>query len=334
VPAAALFFNPFELFHSEASNVSSFTSSGVQMSFAEQAAKDRTTTNNTEYTRIDGDVLPAPEMSYGSGGSYNRGGGGGGGQGSGGYESAFSSLTQSIRKYQEHIKAISRLSKKIGRSGQDTHKLRGDLRYHIDEGRDVATDITSQLKTFSKYLNEVSGQEKNKRRAGQRKLLRDFQSQVKRFEKLAQEAETKMDDARARGSSVDDIPRGSVGFGQAEAWNNAQEPEEHQHLLGQETMLNEEIIAERQEAMRNVHKSVQKVNDIFADLADLVEEQHETIVTIDQEAKDAYEKTKGGVSELDKASEYQKSSNSKMKCILGVIFLCGGIFLVYTLLNK
>ena len=143
-----------------------------------------------------------------------------------------------------------------------------------------------------------------------------------------------MDDARARGSSVDDIPRGSVGFGQAEAWNNAQEPEEHQHLLGQETMLNEEIIAERQEAMRNVHKSVQKVNDIFADLADLVEEQHETIVTIDQEAKDAYDKTKGGVGELDKASEYQKSSNSKMKCILGVIFLCGGIFLVYTLLNK
>ena len=56
--------------------MSSFTSSGVQMSFAEQAAKDRTTTNNTEYTRIDGDVLPAPEMSYGSGGSYNRGGGG------------------------------------------------------------------------------------------------------------------------------------------------------------------------------------------------------------------------------------------------------------------
>ena len=51
-----------------------------------------------------------------------------------------------------------------------------------------------------------------------------------------------------------------------------------------------------------MHQSVRKVNDIFMDLAELVEEQHETIVTIDQEARDAYDKTKAGVGELDKES--------------------------------
>ena len=70
------------------------------------------------------------------------------------------------------------------------------------------------------------------------------------------------------------------------------------------------------------------------DLAELVEEQHETIVTIDQEARDAYDKTKAGVGELDKASSYQKSANSNMKWIIGCMLLGGLIFFVYLMINK
>ena len=84
----------------------------------------------------------------------------------------------------------------------------------------------------------------------------------------------------------------------------------------------------------DVHKSVRKVNDIFMDLAELVEEQHETIVTIDGEAKDAYDKTKAGVGELDKASTYQKSANTHLKWILGCMFLAGLIFFIYLMVNK
>ena len=83
-----------------------------------------------------------------------------------------------------------------------------------------------------------------------------------------------------------------------------------------------------------MHQSVRKVNDIFMDLAELVEEQHETIVTIDQEARDAYDKTKAGVGELDKASSYQKSANSNMKWIIGCMLLAGLIFFVYLMINK
>ena len=83
-----------------------------------------------------------------------------------------------------------------------------------------------------------------------------------------------------------------------------------------------------------MHQSVRKVNDIFMDLAELVEEQHETIVTIDQEARDAYDKTKAGVGELDKASSYQKSANSNMKWIIGCMLLAGLLFFVYLMINK
>ena len=84
----------------------------------------------------------------------------------------------------------------------------------------------------------------------------------------------------------------------------------------------------------DVNKSVRKVNDMFMTLAGMVETQHETIVTIDGEAKDAYDKTKAGVGELDKASTYQKSANTNLKWILGCMFVAGLVLFVYLMINK
>ena len=76
------------------------------MSFAEYAASD---TGNTSYTRVDGNTLPIPEMSYGSGASYQPHEGN-----HDAYDRAFSELTDAIRAYQEHINGISRFLESWG----------------------------------------------------------------------------------------------------------------------------------------------------------------------------------------------------------------------------
>ena len=296
------------------------------MSFAEHAAND---TGKTLYTRVDGNTLPTPEMSYGSGASYQPHEGN-----DDAYDRAFSELTDAIRAYQEHITGISRLSRKLG-SREDSRNLRDNIHVHMDKGRVCMTSITIQLKSFSSFVSKATGQQKIKRRAAQRKLVRDFKTQVKQYEKYSKSASALEEQSEVRGSSQDYCtPNSEASMFASGDPVLYEETEENQRLLGQEAILNDEIIAERQQAMRSVHQSVQQVNEIFSDLADLVEEQHEEIVTIDSEARDAYDKTKNGVGELGKASEYQQSTNNKMKWILGIIFVCGAIFLVYQLLNK
>lgn len=80
------------------------------------------------------------------------------------------------------------------------------------------------------------------------------------------------------------------------------------------------LIRDREERIRQLESDILDVNEIFKDLATMVNEQGETIDSIEGNVDKAYTNVETGTSQLAKAAEYQKKSRKKM-CILLVILV-------------
>ena len=74
--------------------------------------------------------------------------------------------------------------------------------------------------------------------------------------------------------------------------------------------LNSEIIEEREEAMRDIHKNLVEVREVFADLAELVQDQDHSIKLIEEHVDNSRAKAREGVEELHKADKYQRQGCS------------------------
>lgn len=108
----------------------------------------------------------------------------------------------------------------------------------------------------------------------------------------------------------------------------------YQQLIQQEMNVNEAMIQERKEEMEVVHSKIVQVNDIFKDLASMVDDQGEQIEQIKGDLQFASKKTQAGVKELDKANSYQKASTKKLICCGIFIFVVVVVVILVTLVEK
>eukprot|EP00310_Coccolithus_braarudii_P015034 CAMPEP_0183352762 /NCGR_PEP_ID=MMETSP0164_2-20130417/30296_1 /TAXON_ID=221442 /ORGANISM="Coccolithus pelagicus ssp braarudi, Strain PLY182g" /LENGTH=280 /DNA_ID=CAMNT_0025525289 /DNA_START=135 /DNA_END=977 /DNA_ORIENTATION=- len=83
----------------------------------------------------------------------------------------------------------------------------------------------------------------------------------------------------------------------------------------QAVALNEDVIAERERGINNIHRTVNEVSEIFQDLALLVTEQGEHIDNIQTNIESAAQQTSRGVRELAKANRSQKRARSRLCCL-------------------
>jgi syntaxin 7 len=131
---------------------------------------------------------------------------------------------------------------------------------------------------------------------------------------------------------------------QLEAQRIAEERRTKFQQLEQQREIERALIEERDKGIRDIEASVVTVNEIFQDLATLVEEQGEMIgacalvlkrlvisqsratENIESNIQKTDVNTKEGVAELRKANSYQKSSRTKL-CILllCIVLLCGAV---------
>jgi len=78
---------------------------------------------------------------------------------------------------------------------------------------------------------------------------------------------------------------------------------------------NNKYLRKREEEISHIVESIQDLNSIFRDLAQMVSEQGEMVDRIDYNIENASIKVQSGLKELQLAEKYQ-SKNRKMKCIL------------------
>nr|CCA19110.1 Sulfate Permease (SulP) Family putative [Albugo laibachii Nc14] len=77
--------------------------------------------------------------------------------------------------------------------------------------------------------------------------------------------------------------------------------------LEQDIVQNEAIIEEREKDIAKIHRSVAQVNEIFRDLAAIVEEQQVTVDMIETNVGETLVKTKQGLDQVRKAADSQRT---------------------------
>lgn len=87
------------------------------------------------------------------------------------------------------------------------------------------------------------------------------------------------------------------------------------------------MISERETEITHVVKSIQDLNELFKDLAVMIEDQGTVVDRIDYNIEKVSYSVQHGLTELEKASKYQKT-NRKMYLIAFLIFLFLILFIV------
>lgn len=231
-------------------------------------------------------------------------------------------IASGIFQINTSVATFQRLLNSLG-TPKDTPDLRDKLhktRVHIGQ---LVKDTSDKLKEASEidHRDEVSPSKK----ITDAKLAKDFQAVLKEFQKaqrLSVERETAYSPAipqdihssRNEASEMDDSSDGS----QEQRALLDQSRRQEVLLLDNEISFNEAIIVERDQGIEEIQNQVVEVNEIFKDLAVLVDEQRTVIDDIGSNIENSHAATGQGKSHLLKASKTKKA-NTSMICLLLVI---------------
>mmetsp|Transcript_18608 Transcript_18608/g.39024 ORF Transcript_18608/g.39024 Transcript_18608/m.39024 type:complete len:303 (+) Transcript_18608:84-992(+) len=257
----------------------------------------------------------------GSGGSRNAIGGAGRGaavaavansdggisseRAAGGYEQ----VSDGIVQYQRNVALLEKMARNFG-TKNDTSVLKTQYNLQLEVIQQLGQRIESQLKTLESRLTTLPRLEASQSRTTHVKLSRDYRLVEQRFKNVQLDVKKRVSLAEAkererRLGSADG--RDGGGFGGLTG-NKESEQEEYRlrQIQMQEDRINEEIMKEREQEIQHIHKSMYQVNEIYKDLAHLVDTQQEGIDQVETQMEGAKENTKEGLKHIEKANESQK----------------------------
>ena len=99
--------------------------------------------------------------------------------------------------------------------------------------------------------------------------------------------------------------------------------------LENEINYNENLIAEREEGMKDIETAILEVNEIFRDLGTLVNDQQSLLDNIEANIESTAVRTAEGTQQLSQANRSQKSArNCKCYFLLVVVIVCAVVVIV------
>ncbi|EDO01502.1 hypothetical protein SS1G_03977 [Sclerotinia sclerotiorum 1980 UF-70] len=185
---------------------------------------------------------------------------------------------------------ISRLSNEINLLGtkRDTERVRERVHDLLEESKDTFKEVGDGVKKIQSW-EDVSRRALEKQRSS------------------ATAARTAMEEAQSPGAE------GGNRFGQ-------QQSQEQLRLASQDEVdFQDSLIVEREAEIRNIEQGVTELNELFRDVAHIVNEQGETLDTIANNVENVHSDTRGADLELRSAARYQKNARSKACCLLLIL---------------
>lgn len=229
-------------------------------------------------------------------------------------------MQEAIRLANEHLQRVqgNRMSKRLSDS----------INQSLERSQELAQK-TEQL--FRDWTVHLAGEPtvRHKKKFLYEKLQKAFREEVQHLKDVARRAVATRQDTlkvEARQHSASAMECGSV----CEDQSSAMSDEEVGLLLTSEKddvscfdeCLNQNFIArEREESIKRIQNQVTDVNQMFRDLASIVSEQEENLMTIERQAESSSSNTKLAVVELKKASERQRSHFDRLCCMVASIML-------------
>mmetsp|Transcript_30600 Transcript_30600/g.49269 ORF Transcript_30600/g.49269 Transcript_30600/m.49269 type:complete len:295 (-) Transcript_30600:193-1077(-) len=276
--------------------------------------------------------------------AYNAGGGGGRAGGmpggsSGGGDGGDDELAREsksvaglIFQMTTNVSSFKRLVDALG-TNKDTRELRGKLNKQRETIGQMAKDASLAVKRLATAVtqSDEAGDARPQHVAQHQKLVKDFHAVLKEFQKAQRtcaereatflpqkEASTA---ARGGGSTYgasDPTEQHSGGYSEQQALLVESRRQELMHTEG-EMEFNNALIEEREAGILEIQQQIGEVNEIFQDLAVLVNEQGQMIDDIEANIVSTAVRTKDAQRELTKADKSQKAARNKMICLAVVI---------------
>ena len=258
------------------------------------------------------------------------GGAGGGGQS---VEAALFQLTTNVSQYR-------RLAQGLG-SGKDTPAHRQRIKQLGEKISGLAKDVSGQLKAQgAQGAGGAGGAGDSAAKLKQQKLVKDFSALLQDFQKAQREC------AEREAASLPRQPKSRAGrAAEAQAASAAeQEANERQALLAEQRRqeqrqvdsqieFNDSLIEEREQGIVEIQHQIGEVNEIFQDLALLVNEQGEMIEDIESNIVRTGQHTSAAVKELKKADKSHKNLRNKFCFMFVIIAIIIGVLLFF-LMNR
>lgn len=213
--------------------------------------------------------------------------------------------------------SLEKLMKMIG-TERDSVESRDKIHEVSTKTNKIVQETSRQMKTIS----SMTGLDRQQKFQVDR-LKNDFQEAVQRFTSLQKRAAEQVKKT-FKLSSQKPKPKSSGGWMDDDddevKFLEQERKREEQQIQDQIIEDDLTLIRDREERIRQLESDILDVNEIFKDLATMVNEQGETIDSIEGNVDKAYTNVETGTSQLAKAAEYQKKSRKKM-CILLVILV-------------
>ncbi|KAK0747482.1 t-SNARE [Apiosordaria backusii] len=219
-----------------------------------------------------------------------------------------------------------RLSGEISHLGtrRDTPRVRERVHELIEESRDLFKSVGEGVKKIQTWEDVTPTQKYH-----QQKLSRDFTTSLTEFQSLQRTAlekqkasvsalQSTLPPSTTSPSSTSHPPlSGSPGSQQQQLL--LQEQELARLAPQDEVDFQEALILEREEEIRNIEQGVGDLNVLFQQVAQIVNEQGETLDTIVNNVENVRDDTRGADRELRSAARYQKNARSKACCLLLIL---------------
>eukprot|EP00298_Acanthocystis_sp_HF-20_P000103 c10122_g1_i1.p1 GENE.c10122_g1_i1~~c10122_g1_i1.p1 ORF type:complete len:272 (+),score=96.16 c10122_g1_i1:176-991(+) len=234
-----------------------------------------------------------------------------------------------IEDMSHNLVTITKLVKKLGTS-TDTVSVRRELQDVMRRTQSAATETSDVLKHLSH-----SGQNDVKFRLHQKRIHSDFQGILSRFSELSKLAAQKERQFVAREEEENQSTKTKTNkFGLEEEndlENFLMQDFQNQQLIQREAEYHESVVKEREKGIRYIESTIQEINQIYKDLAFMVNEQGAVIDTIESNVTSAYDRVDSGRSQLIQAAEDHQKSRNRICCLLLILIIV--LFILVLLLK-
>ncbi|KAK6955853.1 hypothetical protein Daesc_003498 [Daldinia eschscholtzii] len=274
-------------------------------------------------------------MSFDQLSSIESGSGAGRRQNNGAYsdDPEFSRISQGLMNKLFHLQGnISKLKSDIGLLGtrRDNPRLRERVHVVIEESTEEFKEVGEGIKKIQTWEDPTPTQ-----KYSQQKLSREFKAALSEFQNLQRTAlEKQRASVSAAKAALDHDPSGQGAQSDAAGEQLQLQQQEQVHLAPQDEVdFQEALITEREEEIRQIEEGVGDLNVLFQQVAQIVSEQGEVLETIESNAVNIRDDTRGADYELRSAARYQKNARSKACCLLLILAVIMAIVLLAVFLG-
>lgn len=216
------------------------------------------------------------------------------------YEKQIKNLIQKLQSENRAIKEELLRSK-------STQKKRNVLEQFIVKTHDIAQNVEGLFRDWHVFL-AGEPHERHRKKFSIEKLRRAFDDEVRQLKDLASET-----------LLLQEEQINQPGTGEVEIRNVCDEADEEEGLLS--SQLESRMLEDRMMGIRRIQGQVSDVNQIFKDLASIVQDQGDALDSIESEACAAADHAKHGALEIKKSYERQRASRERVCCLLMVVIL-------------